>query len=172
MPKRVMMKKTRQNNRSRSQDSSIFSGVMLANFVLLFHVALIIGVAFIAFFSGGLFTYLPWILSIGVGLIVGSAYLFWRRLKKQGKNLKDILKDPSFQNRTVEVNVLGGLASLRLGHIQEPLAIPHQNCNSPMQLEAPSADSEEQLKDLALLLKQDLITFDQYLQGKQQVTGY
>ncbi len=127
----MMWKRPRSSSQAQE---SIFKGVMLANFVLLFHVALILGVAFIAFFSGGVIEYLPWVLTVGGVLIVGSVCLGWRRMKEQGKHLAHVLNDPTFQNRTIEVNLLGGLASLRLGLPQELPMIPHKNPETQGQL--------------------------------------
>jgi len=150
---------------------NLFGGVLLAHFILFLHVILIFGLGVCLFFFGGVITYLPWVLGLGGVFIAGSAYLWWKHIKKRGKRLKDILKDPLFQGRTVEVSLLGGLASLKLGQSQEPLAIPHEGPERPKQLMDPSAHRAEQLADLARLLKDDLITIDEFLAAKKELTG-
>ena len=157
-------------NWSRPQES-IFKGIVLALFVLFFHVILILVLGLLVLFFGSVITYLPWILALGVGLIVGSGYLWWRFMKKRGKKLKDILEDPLLEGRTIEVTFLGGLASLRLGQSQELLTMAHLNSESPKQLRDPSADRAEQLANLARLLKQDVITIDEFLKAKKGITG-
>lgn len=150
---------------------NIFRGVLLAHFILFLHVILIFGLGVCLFFFGGVITYLPWVLALGGVLIAGSAYLWWKHIKKRGKRLKDILKDPLFQGRTIEVSLLGGLASLKLGQGQEPVAIPHESHKTPKQLPDPSAHRAEQLANLACLLKEDLITIDEFLEAKKELIG-
>ncbi len=148
---------------------SIFRGVMLAYFVLFLHVVLIFGMGALLFFFGGVIAYLPWILASAGTLVVGSAYLCWKHMKKSGKNLRQFLEDPIFQGRTVEVSLLGGFASLKLGHSQGPLTIPHVNYETPKQLQDPRVVLSEELVKLARLLKQDIITIDEFLKAKKKL---
>ena len=160
----------RARNSSHPQES-IFKGVLLAYFVLFLHVILIMGLGLLMLLFGGVVTYLPWILALGGGLIVGSAYLCWKHMKKRGKKLRDILQDPLLQGRTIEVSLLGGFVNIRLGHIQEPLTIAQGNSQTAKQLQSPGVDRSEQLANLGRLLKQDLITFDEYLEAKKELMG-
>jgi len=160
-----MMNKTRH---AFQPSENIFKGVLLAHFVLFLHVVLILGLGACLFFFGGVITYLPWVVAFGGVIIVGSAYLWWKHMKKRGRKLKEILKDPLFQGRTIEVSLLGGLASVRLGHSHEPVALPHER---PKELPDPSADHAKRLADLARLLKEDLITIDEYLEAKKGLIG-
>jgi hypothetical protein len=154
----------------KPQDS-IFKGVLLAYFVLFLHVLLILALGVVMLLFGGVVTYLPWILAVGGLLILGSAYLWWKHMKQQGKKVRDFLKDPLLQGRSIEVSFLGGLASLRLGQNQEPPAITQGNLGSAKQLQAPEVDRSEQLANLARLLRQDLITIDEFLEAKKGLTG-
>jgi hypothetical protein len=160
-----MMNKTRH---ALQPSASIFKGLLLAHFVLFLHVVLILGLGACLFFFGGVITYLPWVLAFGGVIIVGSAYLWWKHMKRRGRKLKEILKDPLFQGRTIEVSLLGGLANIRLGHSHEPVALPHER---PKELPDPSADHAKRLADLARLLKEDLITIDEYLEAKKGLMG-
>jgi hypothetical protein len=150
---------------------NLFGGVLLAHLVLVLHVILILGLGACVFFFGGVITYLPWVLTLGGVLVVSSAYLWWKHIKRRGRKLRDALKDPLFQGRTVEVSLLGGLASVRLGQSQEPLAIPHEGPKRPKQLMDPSAPHAEQLASLARLLKDDIITIDEFLAAKKELKG-
>ena len=160
-----MMNKTRH---ALQPPENIFKGVLLAHFVLFLHVVLILGLGACLFFFGGVITYLPWVLALGGVIIVGSAYLWWKYMKKRGRKLKEILKDPLFQGRTIEVSLLGGLASVRLGYSNEPVTLPHER---PKELPDPSIDHAKRLADLARLLKEDLITIDEYLDAKKGLMG-
>ena len=160
----------RARNSSQPQES-IFKGVLLAYFVLFFHVVLAIGLGILMLFFGGVVAYLPWILAVAGGLIVGSGYLWWKYMKKRGKKLTDILKDPVLQGRTIEVSLLGGFASVKFGHSHDTLTIAQGDSEVPKQLRGPGADPSEQLANLGRLLKQDLITIDQYLEAKKELMG-
>ena len=160
-----MMNKTSPGSQP---SENIFRGVLLAHVVLALHVVIIFGLGACLFFFGGIVRYLPWVLAFGGLIIVGSVYLWWKHVKKRGRKLKDILKDPLFQGRTIEVSLLGGLANIRLGQGDEPVALPHER---PRELPAPGADHAKKLADLARLLKDDLITIDEYLEAKKGLTG-
>jgi len=156
---------------SSQPQESIFKGVLLAYFVLVFHVVLIIGLGVIMLFFGGVIAHLPWILAFGFIAVVGSCYLWWQHLKKRGKSLRDILKDPIFEGRSVEVTLLGGLASFKLGQPRESLTIEHSTSEGPRQIQDSTTRHAEELTKLALLLKQDLITIDEYLEAKKDIMG-
>ncbi|OEU50044.1 MAG: hypothetical protein BA872_04660 [Desulfobacterales bacterium C00003060] len=156
------------HNLSQPQDG-IFRGVLLTYFIILFHVVLILGLGVIILFFRSVINYLPWILAIGGGVIVGLWYLWWQRVKKQGKRLGDAFKDPVFHGRTVEVTLLGGLASLRLGQPQGPLSIDYSAPEGPRQIVDPGTAYAAELVNLAHLLKQDLITKDEFLKAKKEI---
>ncbi len=155
-------------NTSHPQES-IFRGVLLAYLVLFLHVILILSLVAAMLLFGGVVTYLPWILAFGGALMVGSGYLWWKHMKVSGKKLGDILKNPLLHGRSVEVSFLGGLARLRLGSSQEPLTIGHADSEVPRQLQDSRTGRAEQLGNLAHLLKQDLITFDEFLEVKKEL---
>ena len=157
-------------NLTHSQESP-FKGILLAYFIVLFHVVLIFGLGILMLFFRSIVNYLPWILAIGGLLIVGSWYLWWHLVKKRGKKLSDSLKDPVFQGRSVEVTLLGGLASLKLGQPQGPTAIDYAAHDEPKQLVDPAIVRAQELNKLAHLLRDDLITMDEFLNAKKDLMG-
>lgn len=157
-------------NLSQSQESP-FRGVLLAYFILFFHVVLILGIGVLMLFFRTLINYLPWILAIGGVLITGVWYLWWQRVKKRGKKLRDIVEDPIFQGRTIEVSLLGGLASLKLGQPQGPPAIDYSPREAPRQIVDPATARAQELTKLAALLKEDLITMEEFLKAKKDLMG-
>lgn len=165
------MNNNKVHNLLQPQESP-FRGILLAYFILIFHVLLILGLGALMIFFRTVINYLPWILA-GVGvLIIGSWGLWWYFIKKRGKKLTDALKDPVFQGRTVEVTLLGGLASLKLGQSQGgPLAIDYSAPEAPKQLMDPAILRVEELSKLANLLKEDLITMDEFLKAKKDLIG-
>jgi hypothetical protein len=160
-----------KTHHSPQPQESIFKGVLLAYFVLVFHVVLIIVLGAIMLLFGGVVAHLPWILALGLVAVVGSCYLWWQHLKKRGKTLRDIVIDPLFEGRSVEVTLLGGLASLKLGQPREPLTIEYSASEGPKQIQDSTTRPAEELTKLALLLKQDLITIDEYLEAKKDIIG-
>jgi fatty-acid desaturase len=150
---------------------SHFRSVLLAFVVLFLHVVLIMALGVTMFLFGGVVTYLPWILAIGGIFVLGSGYLWWRYMKRRGKKWRDILKDPVLAGRTVEISFLGGFASVKLGNTHERLAIGPGHSDKSRQLEAPSLNRSEQLANLGRLLKQDLISVDEFLQAKKELMG-
>lgn len=148
-----------------------FRGVLLACFILCFHVVLILGIGILMLFFRTVINYLPWILAIGAVVIAGSWYLWWQRVKKRGKKLRDIVEDPLFQGRSVEVSLLGGLASLKLGQPQGPPAIDYYPREAPRQIVDPATARAQELTKLAALLKEDLITMEEFLKAKKDLMG-
>ena len=160
----------RIRNLSQSQES-LFGGALLAYLILFFHVILVVGIVILMLFFRTVINYLPWILAIGGIVIVGSWYLWWRRVKKRGKKLGNILQDPIFQGRTVEVTLLGGLASLKLGQPQGPPAIDYSASEAPKQITDPATVRAQELTKLGALLKEDLINKGEFLRAKKDLLG-
>ena len=157
-------------NLTHSQESP-FKGVLLAYFIVLFHVVLIFVLGVLMLFFRSIVNFLPWIIASGGVIIVISWYLWWHRVKKRGKKLSDSLKDPVFQGRSVEVTLLGGIASLKLGQPQRPTAIDYTVSDEPKQLVDPAIVRAQELNKLAHLLKEDLITMDEFINAKKDLMG-
>jgi len=136
------------------------------------HLLLIVALCFFVLFFRGLVNYLPWIFLGGVSLIGVSAYLIYKRMKTEGKALKEILSLPTLQGKTVEISVLGGLASVR---VEDPNPQAHITIdagtkanNRPVHALPPSSHVTE-LLELAHLLDSNLITLDEYNKAKKKV---
>lgn len=148
----------------------LFKSVMVAYFILVLHVILLVGLGFLVFFLRGLAQYMHWILLCGALGILGSGYWFYRKMKAEGQSLRDTLNSPVFRDRSVEVSLLGGMASFRVGHSgdRQPL-LPAGGENRPQQLEWSEDNQVHELTELARLLKGGLITPDEYEQAKQRI---
>ena len=138
------------------------------------HLILIVVLCFFVLFFRGLVNYLPWIFLGGMGLICISAYLIYKRMKTEGKALKEILSLPMFQGKTIEISVLGGLAAIRLedtsSESHQPRAIEStpRPYNDPIHALPPSSHVTE-LLELAHLLDNDLITLEEYNKAKKKI---
>ena len=156
--------------KKKKNENSLFKGVMTAYFIVVLHVLLIAGVGLLVIFFQGIINYMPWIFLGGSSLIIGSVYLFYRRIKKQGITLRETLNSPMFHGRTVEVSLLGGLASVKVGGGSGGVPVLGNN-SSPqyLQLEDPASVRLKELTELANLLEKNLITLDEYNEFKQEI---
>lgn len=157
-------------NINQSGGDGLFKGVMLAYVILVLHVLLLVGLGLIVVFFRGIAQYMFWILLCGALGILGSGYWFYRKMKTEGQSLKETLNSPVFRDRTVEVSLLGGMASFRVGHSgnRQPLLPPGEE-DRPQQLEWSEDNQVHELTELASLLKNGLITLDEYEQAKHKI---
>jgi hypothetical protein len=154
----------------KKDSKGLFGGICMAHVILLLHVVLIALVGCLVLFFRGVTSYLPWIFLAGSALIGGGAWAVLRRLRAEGRSLRDLLRTPLFGGRNVEISVLGGLASLRLGNDAQTGSSWQANPPvTPLQLESPASARLRELSELARLLENDFITREEYNQTKQQL---
>jgi hypothetical protein len=122
-------------------------------------------------FFGGMVQYLFWIVIAGMGLVALSAYLFYRKLRREGRSLKEAMQSPMFNGRSMEISFLGGMASLKLGAPTRPPAIEAGNGSTPLSLEDPEEKRIREIKELAQLLEKNLITPEEFANAKRRVLG-
>ncbi len=154
----------------KKESSGLMSGVFTAYFILLLHVLLLAVLGCLVLFFRGFVQYMLWIFLGGAVLIGYSGYRLVRRMKEENKNLQELLHLPVFSGRDVEVSLLGGLASLRVGNPGEreiPM-IPLETEILP-QVENISNDCVRELGELARLYENKLITREEFNQAKHQL---
>ena len=100
----------------KNRGEGLFKSVMLAYFVLVLHILLIVGLGLLVIFFRGIVQYMIWVFLFGFIAILGSFYYFYRRMKAEGRSLREMLRSPLFLDRPVEVSLLGGLASFKVGN--------------------------------------------------------
>jgi hypothetical protein len=148
--------------------SGIFKGIMMSHVVLVLHLLLFAGIAVVVTFMGGVMQYMVWILLAGMIVIALSAYLIFRRLRREGRSIADALRSPMFRGRSVEVSLLGGFATMRLESGTPDSAI-QKSGSTPMQLEDPETSRIREINSLAQLLEKKLITPDEFDTAKQRL---
>ena len=155
---------------NRGGGESIFKSVMAAYLVLVLHVVLIIGLGLVVIFFSGIVQYMLWIfLLAAVGILV-SFYYFYRRIKAEKRSLREMMQSPLFKGRPVEISLMGGLASFKVGsEAGGPRELGMDTRNPKHQLEDPDAVRLREIKELAGLLKDDLITREEYEKAKRQI---
>lgn len=155
---------------NKGPKTGLLGGVMIAYFILLLHVALIALIGLVVVFLGGIAGYLFWVIAGGIVLIAGSAFWFYRRMKKQGRQLRDTLNSNAFQGRPVEVSLLDGLVAFRVGgRLSNQTLI--EASTQPLKLEAPEGNALQKLSELARLYDQGLISREEFEQYKQTLMG-
>lgn len=147
----------------------LMKGIFMAYAILVLHVILLMGLGFLVFFFRGVIVYMGWILLAGLAAVVGSAYYFYRRMKQEGKTLKEMLKTPLLNGRSVEVSVFGGLASLKIGMPGNPPLIGNAGTDNLRLLEDPSESGIRELRELVKLFEDGLISLEEYNKAKQRL---
>jgi hypothetical protein len=88
--------------------------------------------------------------------------------------VRDILNNPTFQGRDVEVSFLGGTVNLRLGARQEMqgsrevLEGPGEHSRIP-ELEDPETVRVRELRELGRMMEKGLITEEEYQSAKKRL---
>ncbi|MBF0397900.1 MAG: hypothetical protein HQK78_14060 [Desulfobacterales bacterium] len=151
------------------EKNGVISSLFMAHFIILFHIIIIGVVGLLVLFLAGFAHYITIILLAGFLLIGGLFYYFYRRMKNEGKNIREILKSPMFEGRTVEVSFLGGVASLKIGKSNDAPMLSTNEINYPKLLEAPDNSHIRELERLAGLLEKELITLEEYNKAKEKI---
>lgn len=143
--------------------------VMLAYLILILHIVLLMGLGVLVFFFRGIVHYMLWIVLFGAIAILASGYWFYRRMKAEGRSLRDTLNSPLFRDKTVEVSLLGGLAQFRVGQPNGPPMLDQNLPETSQQLEWSGESQVQELTELARLLQSGLITNDEYEEAKKKI---
>jgi hypothetical protein len=159
-------------NKPTQNRDGLYKGIAMAYIILLLHLVLIAGLGLVVIFLTGIATYLFWIVFSGMILVGLSGYLFYRKLRREGRTLGEILRSPTFQGREVEVSLLGGMATMRLGGTPKDKALDAGGRMPPRQLEDSQTQRIREIQVLAELLEKDLITREEFDQAKHQLFNY
>jgi len=153
----------------KKENLGLFKSVMVAYCILLLHVSVIAVLGILVLFFRGIVNYMLWIFLFGSTAIAVFAYLFFRRMKREGKSLREMLNTPVFNGRPVEVSLLGGLASFRLGGRPGFPALEGDYLGASHQLEDPDAVRLRELVELGRMFDNNLITFEEFNQAKKKL---
>lgn len=158
-------------NKKNKANDGIFKSIVFAHLILILHLVLFAGLGLLVVFLSGMMEYMLWIFLGGMALVALSAYLFYRRLRKEGKSLGETLRSPAFQGRQVEVSLLGGMATLKLDSPNGKKAIEAGVIEPHLQLEDTEMARIREINALAQLLEKELITLDEFNSAKQRLLG-
>jgi hypothetical protein len=160
-----MDSKTQKNN------DGLFKSIFLAHLILFLHLFLFAALGLMVVFLSGMMQYMVWVLLGGMSVVGLSAYLFFRRLRKEGRSLGEALRSPMFRGRAVEVSLLGGMATLKLDKPHDDDVLELESRPSALQLEDPESARIKEISTLAQLLEKKLITPDEFTKAKERLLG-
>lgn len=146
---------------------SIFKSIFIAYFILVLQLLLVAAIGVLIIFFRGIVNYMLWILLGGTGIVLFLSFYLYRKMKKEGRSLKEMVNSPVFRGREFEVSFLGGMASVKVGKPAQPLIDYYPN--EIKQLEAPEAGQLRELNELVRLFENNLITLDEYNQAKKHI---
>lgn len=158
--------------RKKDKDG-LFKSIFTAYFILLLHVFLLAGVGLSVVLFKGVYHYLPYILA-GLGILVLSiAWVIYRRMRHSTSDIRSVMAMPEFQDRTVEVKFLGGLASFKVKAQEpsQPLIGHHVRDIRPDAhlIESAVDRAERKMLELNTLYEKHLITKEEYEKARQTI---
>lgn len=152
------------------QNKSVFSGVMLGYLVLVLHILLMVGLGATVVLIKGIYDF-RWIIFIaGIAMLIASAYYFYTKFKEHKQKIVDLMSDPAFRDKTLEISLMGGMASIKLGNSNDNLQLIHaEGENEVKLLAAPKSALIKELSELNRMLDDGLITRDEFIQLKHEI---
>jgi hypothetical protein len=157
----------------KKDSGDLLRGILLAHLILFLHLLFIAGLGLVVIFFHGISQYMLWIFLGTTAILLASGIFCYRHIKTRGKKtLKDIEESAIFKNRSFEVRLLGGVASLRFGHPDVPTAIENRAAKTHdprYQLEDPETLQFRELTALADMLEKNLITIEEFSRAKQKI---
>ncbi len=149
--------------------SGLFKSIFTAYFILLLHVVLIAGIGLTIILFKGVYQYLPWIMGGIALLVIIISTLLYQRMKNNSAQIKDILAMPQFQDQTVDIKLLGGIASFKITPgTNKQVLIDNNYSNTPM-IENDINKTEQKILKLTILFEKDIITKEEFDKAKQNI---
>jgi uncharacterized protein (DUF58 family) len=158
----------------KTERGYVWNSILLMSSIFGLHILLIIGLIVLIVVLQGFLEYTLWIFLGALALIAGSGIWFWLKIKRRNESIANILNNPSFQGKEVEVSFLGGTVNLRLGSqegirkTQEALQIREAHEDIP-ELEDRETVRIRDLKELGRLMEKGLITEEEYHTAKKRL---
>jgi hypothetical protein len=146
--------------------AELFKGVLLAHVIIGLHVGVIALIGLLVIFFGGLARYWGWILLGGVTTAVLFGVFVYRQVKSRGRDIyRDIRSAPVTPGGTLEISLLGGLASVKFSRPESASALPHAAA-LPVLLEDSASLRIRELGNLAQMYEKNLLTREEFERAK------
>ncbi|MCG8618108.1 MAG: SHOCT domain-containing protein [Desulfobacterales bacterium] len=154
----------------------LFRSIFTAYFILLLHVFLLAGVGLTVVLFKGVYHYLPYVMGGLAIIILLMVWVIYRRMRETSSSLQEVLGTPEFQDRAVEVRLLGGLASFNIkakenSNMLLPEHINPEDMGYPgaRLIEDSVARAERKMLELNTLYEKNLITREEFEAARQTI---
>ena len=157
--------------RKKDKDG-VFKNIFVAYFILLLHVFLLAGIGLSVVLFKGVYHYLPWIMGGIAILVLAIAWIIYARMRATSSSLSEVLGTPEFQDRAVEIRLLGGLATFEIKAKEQPLLPNHtglSNYSDARLIESADDRAERKLIELNALYEKDLITEKEFEKARRSI---
>jgi hypothetical protein len=137
--------------------AELFKGVLLAHLIIGLHVGVVALIGLLVIFFGGLARYWGWILLGGLTAAGLLGVFVYRTVTSRGRSIyRDIRSSPVMPGGTLEVSLLGGLASVKFS----------KPADAPALLEDSATLQIHELGNLAQMYEKNLITREEFERAK------
>jgi len=146
--------------------AELFKGVLLAHVIIGLHVGVIALIGLLVIFFGGIARYWGWILLGGLTAAGLFGVFLYHKVKSRGRDIyRDIRSAPVMPGGTLEVSLLGGLASVKFSKPADAPALPPAAA-LPALLEDSATLRIRELGNLARMYEKNLITREEFERAK------
>ncbi|OGR12521.1 MAG: hypothetical protein A2277_13960 [Desulfobacterales bacterium RIFOXYA12_FULL_46_15] len=159
-------------NFANNDKEGMFKNIFTAYAILLLHLIFLVGAGVAVVLFKGVYHYLPWIMAcIGI-IVLAGAFVFYQRLKSNSSDIGNFLSKPGLEDRTIEVKLIGGLASFRISPKENgQLRQDNKAALPPVHLlnETAVDMTEQKIMKLIALFEKNLITEEEFEKAKQKI---
>ena len=146
-------------------ENALFKSIAVAFLILIMHVLLIGGVGILVLLVSGIINHTAWFL-VGIALLAVGAYMLYKRIKVEGKELKEAVGD--LQGKDIEISLLGGVASMKIRSGSQNTTRQITSDRTRL-LTSPASGNVQQLTELSRLYEKELLTREEYETAKKEL---
>ena len=146
-------------------ENALFKSITVAFLILIMHVLLIGGVGILVLLVSGIINHTAWFL-VGIALLAVGAYMLYKRIKVEGKELKEAVGD--LQGKDIEISLLGGVASMKIRSGSQNTTRQITSDRTRL-LTSPASGNVQQLTELSRLYEKELLTREEYETAKKEL---
>ncbi|MFP4040161.1 MAG: SHOCT domain-containing protein [Desulfosudaceae bacterium] len=152
------------------REPGLVGSVFLAYGIVLLHLALIALAVLLVLILNGVVNYFIWLVLGGLATVCGGAWLFMKKIMSQQEAVRELLRLPEFQGKTLEISLFGGAASLKVdGGADSAVDVKAISSSSTPLLEAGLNSRLDGLGELSRLYQNGMITEEEFRQLKQEL---
>lgn len=156
----------------KNDKDGLVKSIFTAYAILLLHLLLLGGAGIAVVLFKGVYHYLPWIMGFFGLMALAGAFFLYRRFIRESSDIGRFFSMPGLGDRTIEVKLIGGLASFKISpredgqaRLEQPPAIS----SGKLIGESVSEAVEQKILKLTALLEKNLITTEEFETAKQKI---